>query len=74
MLCYVVSGLCAGVRVLYGESGEGKRGKKWWRELVTLESIHSKLWSHPDFHMFSSLAHSTKGIYIYIMHVCYYTM
>lgn len=41
--------LCAGVKVLYKEIME--RG-----DLVTLESIHSKLWAHSEFHttMFAS--------------------
>ena len=71
----MLSGLCAGVKVLYGESGEGeRRGRKRRREkgeLVMLESIHSKLWAHSDFHdtMFSPQALSTKGtcLYMYVV-------
>ena len=73
----MLSGLCAGVRVLYGESGEGESGEGERRrrergELVMLESIYSKLWSHSEFHdvMFSQPALSTKGICIFASCKC----
>lgn len=73
----MLSVLCAGVKVMCWKGGEGDgEGELVNRELMTLESLHSKLWSHPEFHqtMFSSLeSHqtvSTKGacshsVYVY---------
>ena len=62
-LSSVVSVLCAGVKVLYRE-GRGRVGRG---DLVTLESIYSKLWTHSEFHtiMFSTLdsVSSVKGHY-----------
>lgn len=71
-LSSVVGGLCAGVKVMYRESvmergkKKSKRGKKEG-ELVSLETLHSMLWSHSQFQeiLFSSLnsyqAPSAKG-------------
>ena len=51
-LLSVVTVLCAGAKVLYRE-GRGRVGRGG---LVTLESIHLKLWTHSEFNtiMFST--------------------
>ena len=64
----MVGGLCAGVKVMYRESrGEGEKERRRRRSkkesLVSLESLHSKLWTHSEFQeiLFSGL-HSHQAL------------
>ena len=75
-LASVLGSVCAGINVLYRDSGDSSReGRRKSRSegLVSLESIHSTLLAHKEFHdiLFSKLdsqhSISAKGTYTFTL-------